>query len=305
LATCLANRGLAKVPDEAEFQAAGVLGDKIGTWIGGMDPKPGSIGIFSVHSNAPLDQDYSNVVETEIMKGLSQQGFSKVFSCTECRTPQINVEEEKVVISKGNPDVETFKKLGQSYNTDVFLVVEVFRTTLSVVAQAVLYQNSTGAVLSAERFTVAAITFSDSAVQVLLTYGLGEIIGGNASSDNSSGLSTAANVMLLEEVGFGKAGLDLGAVLGVNGAGTMIYINPTLAFRGHIGNSGLGWSLMFGAGYGFVGSAKGLSLRAGYEVFLGQLAVLGFEGTYLLSQSSTPSTLPGYVGFHVGIALGR
>jgi hypothetical protein len=174
-----------------------------------------------------------------------------------------------------------------------------------VVAQAVLYQNATGAVISAERFSVAAITFSDSAVQVLLTYGLGDIIGGSAGSNNSAGLSTAANIMLLEEVGFGKAGLNLGAVLGANGAGTLIFIDPTLAFRGHIGNSGLGWAFMLGAGYGFVGSAKGLALRAGYEVYLGQLAVLGFEGDYLLTQASTPATLPGYIGFHVGLALGR
>lgn len=294
----------AKGPDEAEFVAAGVLGDHIGSWIGGLDNKPSSVGIFSVHSNAPLDQDYSAIVETEIMKALAKEGINKVFACTECRQAQVSVQDDKLIISKGNPDLETFKKLGQSYNTETFLVVDIFRTKLNIVAQTVLYQNATGTVVSAERFTIPAISFSDSSVQVLLTYGVGQILGSKAGG-TSSGYSTAGNLMLLEEVGFGKAGLDLGAVMGANGAGTLIFIDPTLAFRGHFGTSGVGWSFMLGAGYGFVGSTKGAVGRAGYEVYLGQLAVLGAEVAYLFGSGTSSAALPGYAGFHVGIALGR
>jgi hypothetical protein len=294
--------GFAKPPEEAEFHAAGVLGDRIGSWIGGLDQRPTSVGIFYVHTNAPLEPEYEGVVEAEIMKGLSKEGIGRVFACSECRAAAVNVQDDKLIISKGNPDLETFKRLGQNYNTDTFLVVDLFRTKLNVVAQAVLYQNGTGSVVSAERFTVPALTFSDSSVQVLLTYGMGQVL--KSSGGTSTGFSSAANIMLLEEVGFGKAGLDLGAVLGANGAGTLIYINPTLAFRGHFGATGIGYSLMLGAGYGFVGSSKGLVGRMGFETYLGQLAVLGVEGCYLVSQGTTP-TLPGYVGFHVGIAFGR
>jgi len=239
------------------------------------------------------------------MQGLAKEGINKVFSCTECRQAQVSVQDDKLILSKGNPDLETFKKLGQNYNTETFLVVDIFRTKLNIVAQAVLYQNATGTVVAAERFTIPAISFSDSSVQVLLTYGLGEIIGTKTNGASSSGFSSAGNLMLLEEVGFGKAGLDLGAVMGANGSGTMIYINPTLAFRGHFGTSGVGWSLMLGAGYGFVGADKGLVARGGYEVYLGQLAVLGAEANYLIGSSGMTSQLPGYAGFHVGIAFGR
>lgn len=294
----------AKGPDEAEFVAAGTLGDRIGGWIGGLENRPSSVGIFSVHSNAPLDQDYSAIVETEIMKALAKEGVNKVFACTECRSAQVSVQDDKLIISKGNPDLETFKKLGQSYNTETFLVVDIFRTKLNIVAQAMLYQNATGTVVSAERFTIPTISFSDTSVQVLLTYGVGTILGNNAAG-SSAGYSSAGNLMLLEEVGFGKAGLDLGAVLGANGAGTLIFIDPTLAFRGHFGSSGVGWSFMLGAGYGFVGSAKGVVVKGSYEVYLGQLAVLGAEALYLLGSSSVTPTLPGYAGFHVGIAFGR
>jgi energy-converting hydrogenase Eha subunit G len=112
-----------------------------------------------------------------------------------------------------------------------------------------------------------------------------------------------ANISLLEEIGFAKGGVNIGGTL-ANTNGMMVYADPTLAFRGKFGNSGLGWAFWIGAGYGFTSEAKGLVFRAAYEVFVSSLAVIGVEGVYLIPDSTVP-TLKSVVGLHIGISLGR
>ena len=116
------------------------------------------------------------------------------------------------------------------------------------------------------------------------------------------GLTTSVGVSLLEEIGFGKGGLSVGAILAPGN--TLIYVDPTLSFRGRFGSSSLAWNLNLGVGYGLLSSLKGLNARATYELLLGSWAVVGAEGLYFFPSDSTNS-LKGYVGFHVGISIGR
>jgi len=288
-------------PDEAEFAAANTLGEKISGWIEDMEPRPNSIGVFFVHSNAPLDQDYANVVEAELLKNLAKLELQTVISCAECRQAQVSVEQDKLVISRGTPDLETLKRIGRKYSVEAFLVVELYRTKISVIAQTVLYKNPEGIVLNADRFRVPAVNISDSSAQILLTLGPGKVLQGKVASTTEVG--SAINVSLLEELGFGKGGLNLGFVSdAVNGS--LFYLNPTYGFRGHFGNTGIGWSLQLGVGYGTTSESRGVSLRGAYDIYLGSLAAFGVEVIGFVP-SKTVSTIKNYAGFHIGISIGR
>jgi len=292
----------ARAPDESEFLASGILADDVANWILNLENIPRSIGVFSVYANEPFGQDYANIVETEVLKMLAKKGIEKVTTCSDCRSPQITVQDDRLVIRKGAPDLESLKKLGVREPVETFLTIEIYRTKLSVVAQAVLYKNPSGEVIAADRFRVSAINMMDSAVQILLEFGGGKPLG--SAAGGTAPLMTSANLLLLEEVGFAKAGLNIGTLMGGDD-GTLIHLNPTLAFYGKFGRSSLGWSLNLGAGFGLRGSTKGISLRAAYEIFLGSLAVMGPEFSYYLPQSGASNTGSGFFGLHIGIALGR
>lgn len=299
----LASLSFARAPEEAEFKAGSTLGGDIADWIANQEARPKSVGVFYVHTNYPLDQDFSNIIETEIMKGLSDKGITKVTSCSECRTPQINVSDDRVVISKGAPDIEHIKNLGKRYPVESFLIVEIYRTKLNLIAQTSLYKNPSGELISAERFSVPALSLQDSSVQFLITLGSGKMFGGTSTA--TAGQSTFSNgfgIALLEEVGFAKAGLSMNATFG---DGTIIAICPTLAFSGRVGHSFLSYSLNPGLGYAFGGGGKGFAGRFSLEFFLGSFAVLGFDTLYFSPDKDDPTINKGYAGAHIGIAIGH
>lgn len=293
--------GYARPPEEAELQAASVLGEDIARWVVKREPKLRSLGIYYVHSNVPLDQDYAQIIETEISKNLAQMELNDVSSCAECRSPQVNVMDDRLVISRGAPDTETVKKMGKKYPVEAFLMVEIYRTKLSVTAQALLFGNPSGQLMDGERFKVAALNMNDTSAQVMGTIGLGKIISGLGSS--SSDLSTSGNLLLLEELGFGKGGLNLG---GISGDGSsLFYINPTILFRGRFSTSMLSYGASFGFGYGFASDSKGFSARSSLDLFLGTLSLVGLEAVYFFPSNSAAETIKSFIGFHVGITLGR
>lgn len=291
----------ARPPEEPEINAARVIGERVADWIDDMERRPYSISIYSVHTNYPLEQDYSTVVETEVLKSLTDKKFEKVSSCSECRTPHVAVQDDKVIVTKGAFDVETMKKVGRKQAVETFLVIEIFRTKLSVVAEISLFQNGSGNLLGAERVKVPALNIQDAAAQFLILVGPGKEMGG--TTPTNAGMSTSVDLILLEDIGFGKAGLDLGGVFG--GQNTLFYLDPTLSFRGRFGNSYLGYGVTLGIGYGFATSAKGLAFRGAYDLFLGSLGVMGIEGIYFMPDKSGVKTFSSFAGFHVGIAIGR
>jgi hypothetical protein len=289
---------IARTPEEAEFVAAEKIGEDVADWIAGMERRPASIGIFNVNSNYPLEQDYSTVVEAEIMKSLAKFDVQNVVSCTECRANQVSVVNDRVVISKGVPDMETMKRIGKSQPVETFLAVEIYRTKISILAHAVLYQNPSGVLISAQKFRVTAVTFSDAATQLIGTVGLGRPLGITASE-----LSTAVSLGLMEEMGFAKGGLYVGGVFATGSS--LLYLAPTLAFRGRFGHGGIAWAFSLGAGYGMGGSSKGFTFRGALDFTLGSIAVIGAEGVYFMPSPAATNILMGFAGVHVGFALGR
>ncbi|MBI1860718.1 MAG: hypothetical protein HYR96_07365 [Deltaproteobacteria bacterium] len=288
----------ARSPEESEFYAASLLGDDIARWVMKLNRGPMAIGIFSVYANPPFEADYSQIVETEVVKSLAKAGVEKVSTCPECSTPHVTVSEERLIVKKGAPDLETLKRIGMKQPIDAFMTIDLYRTKLAVMAQVVLYQNPTAVVIAAERFRVPAMSLTDGAVQVLLTFGGGQAIGGTSTT-----MPLGFGLSLLEEVGFGKAGLSAGAVMGT---GSIIYLNPTLAWFGRYGASSLSYSINLGLGFGFAGADKGIVVKGAYEIYLGSLAVAGFDGEYFIpSGTATAGQMNGYFGVHVGFAFGR
>lgn len=292
-------RAHADAPTEAEFVAAQRIGEEVGDWFDDLPTKPTSLGIFYVSVHAPLPEDFGNVVETEVIRGLSENGVGRVQRCPECRVPTARVEDDRVILTKASPDKETFSRFAEKLEVDGFLVVEVHRTTLRMRAQVQLYDAKSAAVIGVGTFSVPAMSFSGNSTQFIATVGTGKVLDGTSTST-----PIVPNLSLLEEVGFAKAGLNIGGILGAS-EGTMLYLNPTLAFRGYLGRSGIGWAFTLGAGYGFVDSTKGISGRSTLEFFMGSFGVFGVEAMYLYPINGTAPALQKYVGIHAGISLGR
>jgi hypothetical protein len=290
-------------PDEAELNAASIIGERIGDWIEGLEEKPNSISIFSVITSEPLEQDYGSIVETETIKYLSRKHFDSVSSCSECRGNSLIVEGEKLIIRKGAPDKETLERIGAKQQVESFLTIDIYRTGISVMAQAALYKNPGGNVISAEKIRVPAVTMSQASVQLLTTLGIGPVIGEVASATSST-FKISPNITLLEELGFGKGGVNIGGVLGAT-SGILLYLNPTLAFRGRFGLSAVGWSLSMAAGFGLLGTQTGITTRGAFDIYLGSFTVLGFEGVYFIPQAPVVGSLQGFFGVHLGFTIGR
>lgn len=288
----------ARAPDQAEFYAATDLGKAIASWIGELSPPPKSVAIFSVYSNEPFDQDYSVLLESEIIKQLHGKGLEHVSSCSECRAPQIVLDGENLVVRKGLPDAETLKKIGERHPVEAFITIDVYRSSFEVLANVTAYSNPEAQVISSERFSAPALSLATADVQFLVTGGTGKPL-----STTVDGYSLAGNLMLVEEMGFAKGGLQIGAIL-AGAAGTLIYTLPTIAFRGGFGNMNLNWSLNLGAGFGLQGGQKGICLRSGFEVFLGSFTVIGVDGAYFMPDASATG-LKDYLGLHLGFVLGR
>jgi len=291
----------ARAPEEAELSAAENLGDEIASWITHLDKAPESVALYTTHVNEPFEANYATLVDNGILTALVQRGISKATTCPQCRTAQVEVKDDQVIISKGTPDMESIKAAGRKLPVASFLVVEIYRTAFAVIAQATLYANETGEVIAAQHFRVPALNFADSSVQVLITLGSGKQL--YSTGTPPSGLTTSAHLALLEELGFGKGGLALGTIIAPKA--TLIYLDPTISFRGRFGSYGLGWSLNLGGGYGFLSDLRGITARGSFEFFVGSLAVMGVEGTYFFPSNPGGSYLTGFVGFHIGIAFGR
>ena len=291
----------ARPPEEAEFFATSDLGESIAKWLA-EDKSVTSVALFSTNSNDPLEGDIEKVLEGEIMKHLSKRGIREVSSCLECRTPKVTINGGEIIVSKGASDIQSIQQAGRKLATESLLVTEVYRTGIALVAQATLYSSPKGQILGSERFRANALSIGDASVQLLATVGSGiSVFSQNASAPE--GLTTGVNVSLLEEIGFGKGGLSVGAILAPGN--TLIYVDPTISLRGRFGSSSLGWNLNLGLGYGILSDLKGINGRASYELILGSWAVVGAEGLYFFPDSTTSNSLKAYVGFHVGISIGR
>jgi hypothetical protein len=206
-----------------------------------------------------------------------------------------------LIIRKGIPDLDTLRNIGDRQPYEIFLAVDLYNTGFNVIAQVTAYKNHSGEMLGTNRFSAPAVTLNNTSVQLLLTTGVGKPID---SSSAATDYLIAPHLALLEEIGFGKAGLAIGTILGGVG-GILFYMDPTLQFMGHFGSTGIAWGFSLGAGLGLAGGQKCLNGRAAYEVFLGSWTVIGLDLTYFMAPNAIAGNTQSYAGLHLGFAFGR
>jgi hypothetical protein len=289
---------------EAEFLAANVGGEEISSWVQEFNPRPNSLSIFSVRTKPPLAEDFAGVIETEIYKNLTRLTDFRVQSCPDCKTPMIKVAGDRLVITKGTPDIETLKQRGRDAQVEAFLVIETFRTTMAVVMVANLYQTSSGEIIGSKTFRIPALSIGPSASMVLVNAGLGLLVG--AKSSKSGGAPPLSlSVALLEELGFGKGGLTLGGVVSSDN-GALAYLMPTLGWRGRFGSSGLYSLSTVGLGYGQAREA-GVASRVTYDLMIGSFTNIGLEAVGLvpIQKQKSSKGFSAFAGLHIGFILGR
>ena len=297
----------AKDPGESDFIAAKVLGTEFADWIRKLEPRPRTMGIFWVNVNPPMEPHYGEVVESEIIAALRAPKIVEVLSCPDCRTPKIEVRGDRLAVKKGIPEIKVFQEMGKQYGVDSFVLIDLYRTKLSVIAQASLYEASTGKILASESFKIAALDFSDAARQVLFTIGPAFVAGGNEGGD-SRDLAFIGNVSVLEEVGFGKGGVTVGGVTS-SSKGTLGYVLPTIGWRGRFGASYMYSLTSVGLGYGITNKTTGIGARAAYDLFIGSFTNVGVELVGLVPMQregeDTQKPIGAVFSLHIGFALGR
>lgn len=290
---------------ESNLQAATILAEDTISWIDQLTDKPASVALFQVRATSPVSQEYAQLIESELLRASKKASSVAFTSCLECRVPQVKVDGDNLVITKGMPDPETVKSLGVKTGAKSFLVLDLFRTNYSVYAEATLINARNAEVISVNQIRVPAFEIGESSLLFMLHGGIGRILGPTVG-----GLSIpySINISALEELGFGKGGLTLGGIFaGQNG--NLGYAVPTLGLRTQFGATPVHALASIGAGFGYAGSKAGAALRASYDLFLGSFTSLGVDAAYLIPVSGlvsgTSSALNGYIGLHLGVSIGR
>ena len=307
-AICLGNAASAKPPGESDFIGAQLTGEDVSIWLKGLDKQPKSIGIFSVHVHQPLDPEFADVMQNQIQKAMQTETSMRVIVCEECHTPQVQLKGDRLVVTKGAPDLQTMSDYGKKNEVDTFLTVDVYRTKLSMISQISLFDATSGQVLGSTEIKIPAFDLDDSSVQIMVKFGPGIVIGGDSSSGDgtSSTPPLGGAVEFLEELGFGKGGVTVGGA--GSSAGSMLFVLPTLAWRGRFGATGMTSLKGVGLGFGKTGDSWGVSAGLSYDVFLGSFTSVGLQAYAVVPTSSSNGTnngINGFIGVSIGFSIGR
>ena len=300
------NLTLAHATSEGDFMATTELASDIGKWVNGLEAKPKSMAIFSLHLNAPMDEGLKAPLVGELTKNINAGKNTRFIDCEECRAPMIEVQGDRLVISKGAPDLKQLQELGKKVGADTFMSIEVFKSKLSLMAQVTILQASTGDMLASDSFRVSNLDFNDAAMQFML--GVGPALPfSSSSSSTKNGGSYTFDLTALEELGFGKGGLTVGAFVGL-GENNPFYIMPTLALRNRFGSTRMYGLTSLAVGYGISGNEKGVAVAFGYHFFISSFTFIHVKAFGMI-----PTGNSSYYGgssiaagaLEIGVALGR
>jgi hypothetical protein len=285
---------------DAHISSANLLGADIADWILEMSPHPNSIAIFDVRQKLPLTSHFSTLLENEILQNLQRDSTIKTMTCFPCRSARASVVGDQVVVSKGSPTMEEFKKMAQELGVESFLLVESNRFTLSTVASVQLYSGA-GHLIANRNFTEQVVDLDGSSAMLGFTVTVGAGLGGKSNGDPSG----AADAFLLQDLGNGrKGGLVIGGFAGNGGGGG--YAIPTLAWTQRKSLFNLRGIAMLGVGPGASNKGYGFAVRGAYQLFLGY-CLFGIEAAGLvpLESKSGKESADAVVGLSIGIVFGR
>ncbi len=307
----LLGAGLAHVshalPNESDIDAVNEAGEMLADWWKSQTiPKPKSIAILSVNVSENLDVNFSKISETIILNSLAKDNITKVVLCHECRSPQITVKDDRLIITKGVPDRQTLIDIAKKLEVESFLSAEVVKTALTLKVQVNVVQVSTGTVVAAETFAVSNVSIGDSSFQFLLGGGIHYEITPLAIVPAYLGVPIAGDISWLEQVGkYTKAGINAGGIF-LGPSGNFGYIMPTIGWKIRLGRSAFAIYPSIQAGLGLRNYAVGISSGASIDILLGRFFFVGAKSVafFPLHQAQIRK-FSIYPGFHFGVIFGR
>lgn len=120
----------AKPPTESEFTAATLSAEEVAIFFEKLEKKPSNVAIFDVKVNHPLDPSFAEAMEGEVVRVLKDTKAISLVNCPECRSPKLEVRNDKLVIRKGMTDQASMKDLAKELGVDSFLKLEIFERDL-------------------------------------------------------------------------------------------------------------------------------------------------------------------------------
>jgi hypothetical protein len=252
-----------------------------------------------------MDPSFGDYLEGEINRLLRDSQAIAIIQCNECRTPQIEVRDDKLVVKKGSPDNATLAQIGKKLGVDSFLSLEVFRTRFAITTNVNLVQASDGTILESKQMKVPALDWSDDGLQIIVAGGPAQTSGGLEVNSGQNNFSTAGHLFLFEEVGFGKAGFAASAIAGP--PGHLYSLTPAVAWRSRFGTTGIYSLKTLGLGFGTSDGMGGVSARADYTLMLGSFTTLGANVTTFSPIGAKDDHKPilASFNFYVGFSIGR
>ena len=287
----------ASAATEADFATAHQAGSEIADWVAGLDAKPKSLGVFAVRARAPLDDETADLVENATVRALMENKIATVTTCPVCKTKRVEVRGDRLAVDPDAAEIKVLREQAKANGTEAFLVMDVVPARLAVNIAAQLIETASGQPIATKSFKVPSLAWSESATQVLFTLG-------PTFTDEDVGI--VGNALVLQEIGFAKGGLDLGFV-NAGARGSLVYLLPTIGWRGDFGASGVHTLKTVGLGYGLSNSTAGLVGRLGYEVFIGSFTNIGIEASGLIPiqrHEAGKEPLSATLTLHIGFALG-
>lgn len=286
---------------DTELTASASLGDSAALWISQLNPHPNALAIFDVRAKSPLSPHFSSLLETSLTEKLASVENLKLIRCFECRALTGTVVGDQLVVNRGVPSVEDFKKIAEKLQVEAFLLIEAQRTMTMTSIQLNLISSS-GAAIASRSFTTPVLDLDGSSAMIGLSGAVGMVAGGDSSREDFSG---AGNLIFLQNIGGDrKGGITLGAFSG-NGGATG-YAFPTLAWSKTRSFANLPALITFG--FGPAGSPKGFGIggRFSYQALLG-FAAFGFEvgGAAAFGNKKNKNAPDAFAGISLGIFLGR
>jgi hypothetical protein len=293
---------------EGDLLAAETLANDLKEWVLKAPNRPTSIAIYSTKFKPGVSSDFPEFLETKILSSIREFGEIKVVQCFECRTVQLELLEDHLVVKKGLADQKAMREMAAKLGVDHFLVLDIYKTKLAVFLQAMLYNAATGEVTESQTFRAPSIDWYESAMLINLNFGPGLPSGGkDYKGKDTEQFGVTGNLMVLEEIGFGKGGI-IANYTSHGQKGYLGMLAPALGWRGYFKGSNLYSLRTLAIGFGESNSTKGLAFNFGYDIFIGSFTTVGFAGTGFLGSATNSdagsqpitSVLSAHIGFNFG-----
>lgn len=301
----------------ADIEAISLIGKQVTQWWNNLPKdKPSAISILSTNVSSNLDTNFGIISEDILLAALARASNTKAVSCFECRTPRVIVKNERLIVTKGIPNSETFRNLARELELDAFLTVFVSKTPLFLKVLITAHKAPSGEIFASKEFSVSNVSLSDTSMQFRFVSGMLWDIPLRQKRDPDS-LPVIIDFSWIQSLGpYSRVGMSLGTFL-LGQTGNLGYLRPSLGWNLQFGQSSIFLYPSISAGFGIKMPTMleevikkefsfGLSTSVSLDLYLGHFVFFGPTlDFYLPFVARQIDQMILYPGFHLGIALGR